>query len=280
MIPFSKRSRGVALVAVLWMVAAMSLIVAGIVQAVRSEILMVGLQHHSVGATAQADAAILLTLQRLSVQSHPFNKAVQNMTVEFDGATYNVAVESLNGYIDINSASLSLLVALYTHAGELPPQAAQALAEATIKAREAKNLNGESRKFEAREDLLGVPQMTYGLYAKLADLITVDVLNGSGRVNPRAAPPGVLNVLLNANAARTSELVAQRNTTSDLMDTSFFDPAHIEGANSQSIRLQVGVSLADGGSLTRVWHVYWGTDPRSGLPWRVLAKIFPVMRSN
>jgi general secretion pathway protein K len=198
--------------------------------------------------------------------------------VEFEGGQYEVMVESLNGRIDINSAPLTLLTALYTHIGRLDQKAAHALAQATLDTRERKSGKGVPRRFDAVEDLLEVPQMTYDLYAKLTGLVTADVIGGSGRVNPNAAPLGVLLVLAGGNAARAGDFAAQRDTNPNLMDTSIFDPAHIEAVISPSRRLQVAVKLADGASVLREWYVYWGADPRSGLPWRVLSQPKPVIR--
>lgn len=274
----SSAPRGIALIAVLWLVAAMSLIAAGIVQTVRSEIRSVGVQRHVLIATARADAAILLALQSLQAQPQATTMATQSLSVEFEGVQYDVLVESLNGRIDINSAPLTLLSAMYAHIGKLDKQAAEALAQATIETRERKSSKGSQRNFDAVEDLLSVPQMTYDLYAKLVGLITTDVIGGSGRVNPKAAPPGVLLVLAGGDAARAGVFEAQRDSNPNLMDTSSFDPAHIEATTSPSLRLQVAVGLADGGSVLRAWHVYSGTDPRSGLPWRVLAQHKAVMR--
>jgi general secretion pathway protein K len=271
-------SRGVALIAVLWLVAAMSLITAGIVQSVRGEIRATGLQRQSVVALGVADAAILLALQSVHAQSQEATISLQKVVVEFENVQYEVLIESLNGRIDINSASPALLASLYTHAGGLSTQAAQNLAQSTVDAREAKNSRGERRNFGAVEDLLGVSQMTYDLYAKLTGLVTADVLGGSGRVNLKAAPIGVLHVLTGGNAVRAVEFAAQRDANPNLMDTSSFDPAFIDAAPSPSMQLQVLVRLEDVGAIHRAWHVYWGADPRSGIPWRVLAKMRPTLR--
>ena len=271
-------TRGIALIAVLWLVAAMSLIATGIVQSVRGEIRSVGAQRHALIAVARADAAILLALQNLQAQPQGNSSASQTLGVEFEGDQYSVLVESLNGRIDINSAPIALLSALYTHIGGLDAQGAQALAQATVDTRELKSGKGARRNFDAIEDLLGVPQMTYDLYAKLTGLITADIIGGSGRVNPKAAPPGVLLVIAGGNAARAGDFAAQRDVNPNLMDTSFFDPAYIDAATSPSLRLQVTIGLADGASALRVWHVYWGADPHSGLPWRVLSRPKPVIR--
>ena len=262
--------RGVALIAVLWLVAAMGLIITGIVQAVRNEVRTAGQQRQALVANALADAAILLALQNMHAQQKEPPNTIQIIPVQFEGRMSEVSVRPLNGLIDINKANVMLLGDLYRHAGAMTSEAAQALAQATVEARQFKSAKGLASRFEAIEDLLQVPGMTYDLYAKIAELITSDLQTGSGRVNPLAAPVGVLQVLTDGDIARAAVLAAKRDADPKLMDTSFLKPGHIEMASSSSLQFQVRVGLPDGGTLQKTWHVYWSVDPSSGLPWRVL----------
>ena len=262
--------KGVALIAVLWLVAAMSLIITGIVQSVRSEIRTVGVQRQAIIANALADAGILLALQSLQVQQKEPGAAIQLIPVQFEGLGAQVSVQPLNGLIDINNATPLLLADLFRHAGGLNADAAQAMAQATVESRQFKNGKGVTQGFEAIEDLLRVPKMTYDLYVKVAGLVTADLKDGSGRVNALAAPVGVLQVLTGGDVSRAASLAARRTADLNVMDTSFLTPEHIEMAPSRTLRLQVQVDLPDGAAAQRAWVVYWGADPRSGLPWRML----------
>ena len=271
--------KGVALIAVLWLVAAMSLIITGIVQSVRSEIRTVGVQRQAIIANALADAGILLALQSLQVQQKEPGAAIQLIPVQFEGLNAQVSVQPLNGLVDINNATPLLLADLFRHAGGLNADAAQAMAQATVELRQFKNGKGVTQGFEAIEDLLRVPKMTYDLYVKVAGLVTADLKDGSGRVNALAAPVGVLQVLTGGDVSRAASLAARRTADLNVMDTSFLKPEHIEMAPSRTLRLQVQVDLPDGAAAQRAWVVYWGTDPRSGLPWRVLATQQSMQRS-
>lgn len=271
---------GVALIAVLWMVAAMGLIITGIVQSVRSEVRTAGLQRQTVVASALGDAAILLALQKLQAQRQEPGNAIQHIPVQFGGLASNVSVQPLNGLIDINNAPPLLLAEMYRHAGGLPPAAAQAMAQATVDTRQAKSAKGAVQGFDAIEDLMRVPTMTYVLYAKIIPLITADLKDGSGRVNALAAPLGVLQVLAGGDVARAAILAGQRDADPMVMDTSFLNPGLIEMASSRSLQFLVQVALPGGGSLQKAWNVYWDTDPRSGLPWRVLGTQQSLRRAN
>ncbi len=261
--------QGMALIAVLWLVAAMGLIITGIVQAVRSEARSAGLQRHVMVASALGDAAILLALQNLHAQQKEPSHVLQNIPVTFERQLFEVKVQPLNGLIDINNATVVLLADLYRHGGGLNPSAAQALAQATVELRQSKGVKGTAQGFDAVEDLLRVTGMTYDLYAKINRLVTADLREGGGRVNPMLAPVAVLEVLTGGNVDRAAVMVAGRNADSKLMDTSFLKPELIEMASSRSLQLQVRIGLPDGGSMQKTWQVFWGADPRSGLPWRV-----------
>ena len=272
--------RGVALIAVLWLVAAMGLIITGVVQAVRSEARTAGLHRHATVANALADAAILLALQDLHALQKQASNTTQNISVSFESQTFEVTVEPLNGLIDLNKATLPLLAELYRHAGGLSPAAAQAQAQATAELRQSKSAKGLTQGFEAVEDLLRVPAMTYELYAKINRLVTADLKDGSGRVNPLVAPVGVLQVLTGGDNARSAVLAAGRNADPKLMDTSFLKPELIDMSSSSGLRLQVRVGMPDGGSSQKAWRVYWGNDPRSGLPWRLLGTEQAIQHSD
>ena len=261
---------GMALLAVLWMVAAMGLMITSVVRSVRSEAKTAGLQRQVLTASARADAFILLALQ--NIQSNPVRPGVnpQNLPVQFEEHMGTVTVMPLNGLIDINTASVNLLAQMYRHAGGLSPQEAQTMAQATRETRELKSSKGVKQNFDAIEDLLWVPAMTYDLYVKLAHLVTVNIRNGGGRVNPHAAPLGVLQILTGGDLARATVMASQRDTDANTMDTSFLEPEYIAMAASNNLRLQTQVQLSGGGVLQKSWLVYWGNDPRSGLPWRVL----------
>jgi general secretion pathway protein K len=273
------RQRGVALIAVMWLVAAMALIITGIVQSVRSEVRVVSLHRQSALASPLADAAVLLAMQRMHANKLELPKGITQIPVEFDGQTFDVWVRPANGLVDINQAPAELIARLYQFAGDLDADLAQKLAQSTVEFRQTKSPKGTAIGFDAPEDLLGVPAMTYGLYAKIKNLVTADLRGGSGRINPMASPLGVMQVLTGGDAARAQALLAQRGADGTLMDTSFFNPSQIEIAPSSNLQFQVQVHLADANLLQKTINIYWGTDPRSGLPWRFLSSQQAVLQA-
>ena len=266
------RCRGMALIAVLWLVAAMSLIISGVVRSVRVDAQAVGLQRQLLRASVVGDAALLLAMQNLHADPKGLPKGQKNLSFDFGGQSYPVRITPLNGLVDLNNAPVALLAGLYQYAGGADPATAQTLAQDTLVTRQRINRKGLPWGFAAADDLLLVPGISYDLYAKVAPLVTAVIKNGSGRVNPLAAPLGVLEALAAGNTTRANQFMAQRDATDFLLDGTFFKPELIDMAVSKSLRFEVSVELPDGSRLQRAWQVYWDTDPRTNLPWRVLGK--------
>ena len=265
-------NKGLALIAVLWLVAAMGLIITGVVKSVRTETISSGQQRQTLQAQVRADAILVLALQNLFGQVPQARKSLQVGNFNFDGQELTVKVSSLNGLVDINNAPPILLAELYKVAGGLDTNAAQSLAQATVEVRNIQNAKGLRPGFDAPEDLFRVPGMTYDRYAMIRGLVTADLKDGSGRVNPMAAPLPVLGVLAGGDLAKATAFAANRGSGQIGMDGTFFRPDFIENNVSSSTRLQTTTPLPGGGFMTRIWDIYGTPDPRTGLPWRILGK--------
>jgi len=256
------------LIAVLWMVAALSIIVAGISQSVRSETRLASATRESTIANASAEAAIALVLQDLaSQQQRPARTAYVSTT--YHGVPIQVQVMPLTGLIDLNNAPVGILASLLNVAGGLPMGDAQRLADVLVQARSQRDLRGSVIGFEAVEDLLRTPAITYDLYAKIAPLVTTD-LRGSGKINPMAAPESVLAVLAEGNTGRAAKIAADRDAGVEGLDTTSLNGAYMEGGPSNRVRLVARVPLADNSFLVVSRNVDLRDGPSDGLPWRTL----------
>ncbi|MDD2713231.1 MAG: general secretion pathway protein GspK [Simplicispira sp.] len=259
--------RGIALIAVLWIVAALSVIVTGVVHSVRSEVRLVSVARQSVQATALGEAAIVLVLQDMAARgSRPAH--LTKVEVTYQGQPMAVEVMPLTGLIDINRAPVALLTSLYAVAGELDAKSAQTLAEATVQMRSERDARGREVGFEAEQDLLRVPGVGYDLYAKIFRLVTAQA-QGSGRVNPQAAPEGVLRVLAGGNAARATALAAARDKNPADLDSTALNGEFLDNASSSRYRLQAQVALPDAGLVFVERSADLRPDFRLGLPWRI-----------
>ncbi len=256
---------GVALIAVLWIVAALSIIVTGVVYAVRGELRMVSAARQSVQAVALGEAAIALALQemRLNTQRPPGQFRVE---APFAGLRIPVDVMPLTGLVDISTAQPPLLQGLYQIVGGLPANQAEALAVATVEARNARDSRGRALGFEAVQDLLRVPGMGYDLYARLAPLLTVDS-QGDGKVNPLAAPPEVLTLLAGGNPQRAAAVLSAR-ASGGLPDTTTLQADWVSNTTTSRYRVQALVPMGDGTTVVVSRGVDLRADSRLGLPWR------------
>ena len=276
------RQRGMVLIAVLWMVAALSILVTGMTRSVREEARTLALARQTVQGMALGDAAIQLVLQEMV--SKPGNTVAGLVQVQkvYQGVSMEVQVVPLNGLIDLNSAPEGLLVSLYSVAGGLPAQRALLVAQATIQARDQRDARGRQKRFEAPEDLLQVGGVDYPLYARLSGLVTAD-LRGAGKVNPLAAPLGVLTVLAAGDAEVADRIAQGRAAGAAALDTTALDAAFVQDTFVRRFRLQARVPLADSGWLTVSRSVDLNARGRDGLPWHTFHTshgIEPVPRQN
>lgn len=261
-----QQRRGMVLVAVLWMVAALSIVVMGITRSVREEARMLSLARQGVEASAMGDAAIHLVLQNMVLQPTPVSRLTVVETT-YRGQPIAVRVVPLNGLIDINGASVQLLARLYAVAGGLAPEAAAQLAQATVEARERRDARGAMVRFEAIEDLIQVPGVDYDLYARLSGLITAD-LRGQGKVNPMAAPPEVLSVLAGGNTGVAARIAADREAGRDGIDTTALEAEFIDSAVVRRFQITARVPVAAGAWVQVLRNVDLVPRSRDGMPWR------------
>ena len=267
-----RHQRGMALIAVLWIVAALAILATGMTQSVRQQVRVTALTLDAVAAQAVGDGALARALQALQTMPQRPQQAVTE-TVTYGGADIAVEVMPLDGLISLNGASVPLLTALLQVAGGLPAPQAEALAQQLDDWRAGRG--GElgtpvPRHFEAPEDLLLVPGVDYTLYARLRPLVTTDQ-RGGDRVNPLAAPPAVLAVLARGDVALAERIAAQRAASAVGVDTTGLD-ATLAGTSGSTYfyRLVAKVPLGEGKILGFTRDVALGSFSPRITPWRTL----------
>lgn len=267
-----------ALIAVLWIVAALSVLVIGVTATVRQHIQVVGTVSDQVRGQALGEAAMALVLQQLQTIS-PQPRGITTVTPSYAGVTIPVEVAPLDGLISLNGAPAPLLAELLRVAGGMPAaQAAQWAADLVAWRNGVPQLDptqtaasgGQPRRFEAAEDLLLVPGIDYDVYARVAPLVSADLGRGDTRVDPAAAPPGVLAVLAHGNSGPVSTYLRQRATAQPGADVSGFDPAFIDTGGSALYRLRASVPLETGKILRLTHDVALASGLSLSQPWRVL----------
>jgi general secretion pathway protein K len=257
----------VVLVAVLWIVAALSILVTGMVQAQRDEIRLVAAARQTVQGSALGNAAIQLVLQQIAGRVEPVSRMAR-IEVAYGGLAIPVQVIPLNGLIDLNRAPEQLLAAAFFIAGKVDPERAAVLAKTVIAARTAPAFSPARPRFESIEDLLQVPGVDFALYARLSSVITTDS-TGGGRVNPMAAPESVLLVLSGGDAGRAARIAANRDSGGAGVDTTDLPAQFIDAAVSTRFRLVAQVPVPDGRRLLSSRMVEFRRVAPEGVPWRI-----------
>lgn len=265
--PGEGRHRGMALVAVLWIVAALSILVTGMVKAQRDEVRLVSSARQTVQGHALANAAIQLVLQEMSGRTENVGRLTR-VEVSYGGVPISVEITPLNGLIDINRAPVPLLTALFAIAGGLDNGRASGLAASLAAARLPGPATARGPRFEAPEDLLQLPGVDLPLYARLSALVTTDS-TGSGRVNPMAAPQGVLVVLSEGDTGRAARIAAARDSGGAGVDTTGLSAQFVDIAVAKRYRLVARVPMTDGRRLLGTWMVETGRAAPDGIPWRI-----------
>ncbi|XAH22997.1 type II secretion system protein GspK [Xylophilus sp. GW821-FHT01B05] len=259
---------GMALVAVLWIVAALSLMLTGMTRSVRQEVRSATTARQAVEGRAVAEAAINMVLQQMVAQPNAVNR-LMSIDVAFRGVPTRVQVFPMSGLIDLNSAQPALLEALFAVAGGMPPAAATAGAQAVVQWRMQRDSGGRTFGFDAPEDLMLVPGFPYDVYARIARLVAAGQTTG-GTVNPLSAPDGVLLVLAKGNVQVAARIAAARDTNAVGVDLTQLEGSFISSINSRAYRLIASVPLSDGVSMRFTQDVTFQAGTQSELPWRIL----------
>ena len=260
--------QGFALIAVLWLVAALSILVTGIMLSVKSELKVAAFSRQIVFAKATAEGAMQIAMQELIASGKQPDKQIE-APVPYAGQEVLVRMTPMNGYININRAPVELLQALFKIGAGLDEGMAGNLANAIETARRTPGPSGKPPGFEAPEDLMRIPGLDYPIYARIAPMITTDS-GGSGQVNVQAAPPNVLNIVAGGNEAAVASFMQARSGDNVGADTSQMNGAWVGGAaSSRLVEMTARVPLPDGGAIIVLRRYQITNSSPDGLPWRV-----------
>lgn len=219
--------RGVVLVGVLWVIALLSIVAAGMSVSMRNEIRLAGNLVAAAQARHAAEAGIQLALVGLLGASEERGVPTGDALREFSigGAEVRVRLTNESGKIDLNVAPEGLLDALLLVVGVAPEMRSQIVAaiadwrDADSAARAAgaedeeyavagRPYGAKDGPFESVDELQLVRGITPPLYRAVQPALTVH--SRRARVNPEAASRLVLLALLDGNEAEVDEYTAQR----------------------------------------------------------------------
>ena len=261
------RQRGMALAIVVWFIAGMSVLVAGIVSHVRVDTRMTQLHVAKAKAAAAGDGAIHLIMSdlfagRLSQQ----NGVISSGVYKLGSLVVEVKLVPAAGLVDINSAPAELLSGLFKVAGGLEVTQANTVADNMVKWRSGVstgNARNRPRRFVALEDLLRIE----GVNRRLLDSVRDYVVAGEPRQrgsNWSVAPEAVLDVLRESNPQQAESALRQRQRLMEARNTSGSPAGSPVG--SGIVRADAIVRYGDQSWLRRRW-VIRSPGAGSSLPW-------------
>jgi general secretion pathway protein K len=278
-------TKGLALVAVLWMVAALMVTATGVVYAVRGEVKAVAAMREMAVAGALGDAGLVLAARELVEAKNP-DSGLRQSEISFEQATVGIRIVPLTGLIDLNAAPEPLLADMIAIAGEVDRGLATRLAQRIVDWRDADDqphadgaedaayaaagspYRTRGGPFEAPEDLLQVLGVDFDLYERLRPLVTVHA-RANGRVDPAAAPMPVLRVLAGGNEQIASAYAGAREASGKLADTTRFPAAFVARTPSSRYLVEASVPLSNGALLvTR--RILDAAAADEGVPWLTL----------
>lgn len=221
----SRRSAGVALVSVLWLLVLLSMLVLNLSTGSRTELRLAGNLRQAAAAQHVAESGInwgAWSLMQANTAGWLADGSTR--TLELDGISVEVALFDEQGKIDLNEAEPLLLQGLFESVGE-DRKVAEELAAAIVDWRdddgERTPLGAEEEEYEAAgligpgnspfeevKELLKVLGMTEELYRKVRPALTID--SNKAEINPLVAPREVLLALPGIDPGGIERFIEER----------------------------------------------------------------------
>lgn len=264
---------GVALAILVWFLAAMSLLVAGIVMQARMDARLSGLHLNTARVEAAGDGAIQLALTNLlllELDGEFSGRAAHYGAHSLGKLKVAVVLTPLSGLIDLNTSSEGLLSALFSSIEGLDDGEAYELAASVVMWRSAALGDGSDSlggRFDVSEDLLMVEGVDRHIFEAVRDSIHV-APQGSTGVDWMSAPLSVLRALGQVDEEMAMGLIESRLTKKVvyLEPPAGINLAYQQTVQSSSYRADALVILDNTVYLRRRWvdRARVGADE---LPW-------------
>ena len=291
---FGYSFRGSALVLVLWLVAALSLVVVAGAKGIRQQTSGIGELLGGIRAEMRLDGAIQLVAQRMLNAPDP-QKGYRWMSVQVDEEEVWVEMTPSEGLVDVSVASEALLQALFRGAAGMSPGDAAVLASrikdwidpddepSGVGGAEAPQYRAEAWPSLPRNappedfsELRSVMGFTPELYETIAPFLG---LNGQQRIQVDSAPPELIDVLSGQSGLGAKVHAASPEQRAALllsMETSqLFAPG--AGAGLRDVRLRAFIATGEDRWWQREAWISLSPRPDTLTPWTTLL-LEPVKR--
>lgn len=283
------QQRGLALVAVLWITAALALVAMSLSHMTRTEIRVVQVFKQMTEARAEADGALQVAASWLMRHTDKV-KGIYRLKVPIAGKEIQVRIVPSTGLIDINHADHALLRALFEFGAGLPRDKADMLAQRVIDWRDSDNnpqpagaekaayvaaghAPPRNGPFRTPDDLRQVLGVTPDIYAKVSRLIVAHDTIYQSAVDPAAAPAGVLLVLADGKKDVVARMLQERQQESQQksqhIDYTGLNPKFVSRSGGYAFKLEALVATGDGHVWRRACWVDLSLQHRGVTPWYI-----------
>ena len=274
------RQRGLALVAVLWITAALAILVMSLSETSRTDTRVVQVHKERVIARSLADGAIQVAGRWLMLNG---DRAQQPATVTSRIGEHDVEIDitPATGLIDLNHAKPELLEQMFVVAAGLPAPRARELAERIVVWRDKGEMTEDvgwpadaaypprRGPFYTVADLRQVPGVTPAIYDSVSRLLVAHWSVYRSVVSPVGAPREVLMVLSGGDQAGVEQLMADRADEEREMDASILNGEFIGRQGASAFRLDARVVFSSGREYRRTAWVNLRPRSRGATPWHV-----------
>ena len=281
------RSRGAALVLVLWLVAALSLVVLASAQGMRMQTRRVGVELDRMRSEQLLDAALQLGAQRLMAGRGDSGR-YRDWRMQLGDAAVRLEVIPAEGLVDVNVATESLLEAVLEKIGALSQGEANIMAS-RIKdfidpddaprgagGAEAPQYRAAARAVMPRNapvDDLSELQMVLGMTPQLYGIISPYLgVNGQARIAVDAAPPALIDKLTGQQGLGARIHSTPLEGRADLLTgvaAEYFSPSARRGGGA--LKLRASVRTQEGRWWQREAWVDLSERPDTLTPWTTLS---------
>ena len=268
--------RGIALVAVLWVLALIAILAAGFRAQTTTATRMAGAALDQSRARALADGAVQTAIARLVEQIY-LGRGDSQRTLPVDGTPVtlalpdgrvSLAIMDTGGLIDINAAEPPLLAGLLMRLG-VPAGKAAVLAARIVDFRDLDDrplpggaedpdyaaaglpFGAKDSPFDSVDELPQVLGISFALAARMKPYVTV--MNGLPQIDPLVAPPLVLDAVPGLTPAARRILLGLRARSDGVFRRAErpVDNPYFGASTRSSYRILATARLRDGGGFTR-----------------------------
>lgn len=215
-----RRQQGVALAIVVWFIAGMSLLVAGIVASANVDTKTTQIYLARAKAVAAGDGAINLAMveRRSGFEKAAGGPLVSESRQRLGDVEVLVKIIPAAGFVDVNNAPAEMLQGLFHFAGGMEPGDAQMVAASVVKWRSgaadgksARRARKDRGRFYSLEDMLRVDGVTRTLLDSIRDYAVAGSWT-NGSMDWSAAPESMLDILAELNPAQADAISRRRGS--------------------------------------------------------------------